>query len=176
MANPYFHQVDPTGQQLPYISEQDEVYINDPQVRVLKLVNAEVDYKSQSLQLIDAPLLLENQEKGNYTVDLKPEIATQSFSFNVTSENPEKRKVFGDVRFRKAMSIAINRDEINDVAFFGQGVARQNIGFSPTPDFVDEKWLSYATEYDPDAAKALLDEVGMKDTCLLYTSPSPRDR
>ena len=163
VANPYFHQVNPTGQQLPYISEQDEVYINDPQVRVLKLVNAEVDYKSQSLQLIDAPLLLENQEKGNFAVDLKPEIATQSFSFNVTSENPEKRKVFGDVRFRKAMSIAINRDEINDVAFFGQGVARQNIGFSPTPDFVDEKWLSYATEYDPDAAKALLDEVGMKD-------------
>ena len=79
MANPYFHQVDPTGKQLPYISEQDEVYINDPQVGVLKLVNAEVDYKSQSLQLIDAPLLLENQEKGNYTVDQNPKSQPSPF-------------------------------------------------------------------------------------------------
>ena len=36
-----------------------------------------------------------------------------TFSFNVTSENLEKRKVFGDLRFRQAMSVAINRHEIN---------------------------------------------------------------
>ena len=74
VANPYFHQVDVTGQQLPYIGEQDEVYINDNEVRILKLVNGEVDYKSQSLQLPSAPLLLENQEAGNYSIYLKPEI------------------------------------------------------------------------------------------------------
>ena len=51
VANPYFHQVDTTGQQLPYISTQDELYINDNEVRILKLVNGEVDYKSQSVRL-----------------------------------------------------------------------------------------------------------------------------
>jgi peptide/nickel transport system substrate-binding protein len=45
--------------------------------------------------------------------------------------------VFGDVRFREAMSIAINRDEMNEVAFFGQGTPQQYTGFSPRPDFVD---------------------------------------
>ena len=65
VANPYFYQVDTAGNQLPYISEQDEIFVNEDEVRLLKLVNAEVDFKAQSLQLSTAPLLLENQEKGD---------------------------------------------------------------------------------------------------------------
>ncbi len=164
VANPYFHIVDTQGNQLPYINEQDEVYINDNEVRILKLVNGEVDYKAQSLQLPSAPILLENQEKGNYKIQLRPEITLPSFGFNVTSADLEKRKVFGDLRFREAMSIALNREEINAVVNFGQGQAKQYIGFSPTPEFVDAKWESYKTEYDPDAARQLLDAVGMNDT------------
>ncbi len=164
VANPYFHMVDTAGNQLPYISEQDEVFINEHEVRLLKLVNGEADYKTQSLQLADAPILLQNQEKGDYSVQLKPKIAIHAFSFNVTSDDPEKRKVFGDLRFREAMSIALNRDELNEVAYFGQGEPRQYIGFSPAPGFVDEKWLTHAAEYDADRARALLDEIGMVDT------------
>ncbi len=163
VANPYFHIVDTQGNQLPYISEQDEVYINDNEVRILKLVNGEVDYKSQSLQLPSAPILLENQEKGNYKIDLRPEITQTVFGFNVTHPDLEKRKVFGDVRFREAMSLAINRDEANKVVFFELGQPKQYIGFSPKPDFIDAKWLSYKTEYDPKTANKLLDELGMKD-------------
>ncbi|MCB1490524.1 MAG: ABC transporter substrate-binding protein, partial [Rhodobiaceae bacterium] len=117
-----------------------------------------------SLQLSDVPILLENQEKTGYQVQLKPKIAEHVFSFNVTDDDMEKRKVFGDLRFRKAMSIAINRQELNETAYFGQGTPRQYIGFSPTPSFVDPKWETYATEFDPDGAKALLDEIGMVDT------------
>ena len=165
VANPYFFMVDTAGNQLPYISEQDELYINENEVRVLKLVNAEVDYKAQSLGLSAMPLLLDNQEKGDYTVDLRPAVAMNGvFSFNLTSDDPGKRAVFGDIRFRKAMSIALNRDEINEVASFGLGVTRQYIGFSPAPTFVDKKWASYAIEYDNAGAKALLDEIGMVDT------------
>ncbi len=164
VANPYFHIVDTQGNQLPYINEQDEVYANDNEVRILKLVNAEADYKSQSLQLPSAPMLLENQEAGDFTIYLKPEITVPTFAFNVTSEDPGKREVFGDLRFRKAMSVAMDRDEINEIAFFGLGTPRQYIGFSPKPDFIDDKWLTYYTEFDPDMANALLDEIGMVDT------------
>ena len=163
VANPYFFMVDTAGNQLPYINEQDEVYANDNQVRLLKLVNGEVDYKTQSLQLSDAPLLLQNQEKGGYTIQLKPKIAMHAISFNVTSADEEKRKVFGDLNFRKAMSIAINREELNEVAYFGQGTIQQYTGFSPVPDFVDEKWKTFATEFDPDEANRLLDEIGLVD-------------
>jgi len=163
VANPYFFMVDTQGNQLPYISEQDEVYINDAQVRLLKLVNGEVDYKTQSLQLSDVPLLLENQEKGDYTIDIKPKIAMHVFSFNVTSDDPAKREVFSDLRFRTAMSIAINRDDLNEAAYFGQGAPMQYMGFSPAPDFVDAKWATHATEFDADKANSLLDEIGMVD-------------
>ena len=163
VANPYFFMVDTAGNQLPYISEQDEVFINEDEVRLLKLVNAEVDYKAQSLHLPTAPLLLDNQEKGDYTIDLKPTIALDVMSFNVTSKNLEKRKVFGDLRFRQAMSVAINRDELNELAFFGLGTPTQFIGFSPAPDFIDPKWAQHYAQYDPEMATTLLDEIGMID-------------
>ena len=164
VANPYFHMVDTTGQQLPYISRQDELYANDNEVRILKLVNAEADYKSQSLTLAAAPILMDNMEKGDFSVQLKPGIAMPTFSFNVTSEDLAKRAVFGDIRFRQAMSVAIDRNELNEVAFFGQGEPRQYIGFSPTPSFVDPELTNYYAQFDPDMAKKLLDEIGMVDT------------
>ncbi|MCP4472643.1 MAG: ABC transporter substrate-binding protein [Gammaproteobacteria bacterium] len=164
VANPYFFQVDTAGNQLPYVSEQDEIYVNEDEVRLLKLVNAEADFKEQSLQLSTAPLLLENQEKGDYTVHLRPEITMSTFSFNVTSENLEKRKVFGDLRFRQAMSVAINRAEINESAFFGMGEAKQYVGFSPPPAFVEEKWKQHYAQHDPKLASKLLEEAGLKDT------------
>lgn len=163
VANPYFFMVDPTGQQLPYISRQDELYANDNEVRVLKLVNGEADYKSQSLTLGSAPILLQNQEKGGYSIQLKPTIAMPTFSFNMTSEDMDKREVFGNVKFREAMSVAIDRDELNEVSFFGQGEPKQYIGFSPTPDFVDPELTKHFAQYDPEMSKSLLDEIGMKD-------------
>jgi peptide/nickel transport system substrate-binding protein len=164
VANPYFFQVDPTGQQLPYISTQDELYINDNEVRILKLVNGEVDYKSQSLQLASAPILLENQENSDYTIHLRPEITQSVFGFNVTHPDDAKREVFSDLSFREAMSVAINREELNELGFFGQGTPQQYVGFSPLPEFIDESWLTYKAEYDPDAANAALDALGMEDT------------
>lgn len=163
VANPYFFMVDTAGNQLPYINEQDEIYINENEVRILKLVNAEVDYKSQSVQLPSAPILLENQEKGDYSIQLKPTIVMPTFAFNQTAEDLDKRAVFGDLRFRQAMSVAINRDELNEVAFFGLGTTQQYVAFSPTPDFVSEEMKSYYAQFDPDLANKLLDEVGVVD-------------
>ena len=164
VANPYFYMVDTAGNQLPYINEQDEIFVSENEVRILKLVNSEVDYKAQSLQLDSVPILMDGQEKGNYTIDLKPEIAFANFTFNVTSADKAKREVFGNLKFRQAMSVAINRDEINEVAYFGLGKGQQYVAFSPLPAFVDQKWLNHFAQYDPAMAKALLDEIGMVDT------------
>ena len=163
VSNPYFYMVDTAGNQLPYINEQDELFVGEAEVRLLKLMNGEVSFKQQALNLDHASLLLENQKKSNFTVELKPEVAMSTFAFNVTSEDMEKRKVFGDLRFRQAMSVAINRDEINEVVFFGTGTPQQYIGFSPTPSFVDKKWTQYYAQFDPKLANKLLDEMGLKD-------------
>ncbi len=164
VANPYFYKVDTAGHQLPYINEMDEIFVGESEVRLLKLVNGEVDYKAQALQIDYVPLLMENQEKGEFVVDLKPDITMPTFAFNVTSADLEKRKVFGDLKFRQAMSVAMNRDEINEVAMFGLGTPQQYVGFSPTPDFVPAEWEQHFAQHDPDMAKALLDEIGVVDT------------
>ncbi|CAI8373115.1 MAG: putative ABC transporter-binding protein [Oceanospirillaceae bacterium UBA2001] len=163
VANPYYFQIDTAGNQLPYINEQDELYVGEREVRLLKLVNSEVDYKSQSLNLDYAPLLLENQEKGDFTLELRPEIAMSTFSFNVTSDDMEKRKVFGDLRFRQAMSVAMNRAEINEVVYFGLGTPQQYTAFAPSPSFISKETEQSYAQYDPDMANALLDEIGMVD-------------
>lgn len=164
VANPYFYKVDTAGHQLPYINEMDEIFVGESEVRLLKLVNGEVDYKAQALQIDYVPLLMENQEKGNFVVDLKPDITMPTFAFNVTSADLEKRKVFGDLKFRQAMSVAMNRDEINEVAMFGLGTPQQYVGFSPTPDFVPAEWEQHFAQHDPEMAKSLLDEIGVVDT------------
>ena len=163
VANPYFFMVDTAGNQLPYIDEQDEVYINDNEVRILKAINGEYDYKYQSIMLPDAPILLDNQEKGDYTIELIPPISSPVIGINVTSADEEKRKVFGNVKFRQAMSVAMNRDEINEVAYYGLGTPVQYTGFSPVPDFVDPKWQNYFIKHDTALAKSLLDEIGVVD-------------
>ena len=163
VANPYFFQIDTAGQQLPYINEQDELFVGESEVRLLKLINSEVDYKAQALNLDYAPLLLENQERGNFTIELKPEISIGTFAFNVTSENLAKRAVFGDVRFRQAMSVAMNREEINEVVYFGLGEPTQYTAFSPAPGFVTEEMQQHFAQFDPDLANELLDAVGLID-------------
>ena len=163
VSNPYFFMVDTAGNQLPYISEQDELFVSETEVRLLKMVNAEVDYKTQALNLDDAPLLLESQERGNFTVDIRPQIRTGTFAFNVTSDDAGKRELFGNLKFRQAMSVAINRDEINEVAFFGLGTPNQYVPFSPQPAFVTDAMLQHYAQYDPAMANALLDEIGMVD-------------
>lgn len=163
VANPYFHMVDTQGNQLPYIGEQDELYINENEVRILKAINGEYDYKHQSLSLPDAPIMMDNQKKGDYTLELIPAISYSVIGINITPADEEKRKVFGNLKFREAMSLAMDRDEINEVAYFGLGKPIQYTGFSPVPDFVDPKWSNYLTKHDPAQAKKMLDEIGVVD-------------
>ena len=72
VANPYFFMVDSQGNQLPYINEINEVYIGDEDVQTAKMVAGEVSYKAQSVNLPSGPVLLQNAEKGNYSVELRP--------------------------------------------------------------------------------------------------------
>ena len=166
VANPYFHMVDTAGHQLPYVDEIEEEYVKDKQVQNLKITNGEVSFLQQSAFLEDFPLLKENESKGNYTVDLPPALGQNVFySYNTTHKDPELRKIFDDVRFRQATSLAINRDEMTELVYLGQGTPMQSLPVEPaTVSFVDDEDKNYMIEYDPDRANALLDEMGLKDS------------
>ena len=165
VANPFFHMVDTAGNQLPYMNEIDERFVPEKEVRNLKIVNGEVDYKMQSIFVDDFPLYKENEKNGGYVVHLTPTLGEAVYySFNTTAKDPVLREVFNDVRFRQAMSVAINRDEINELAYLGQGEPRQATPAEPdTVDFITDEHLKAFIEFDPDKARALLDEMGLKD-------------
>ncbi|UTW11569.1 ABC transporter substrate-binding protein [Marinobacterium rhizophilum] len=164
VANPYFFQVDTAGNQLPYINEIAEVFIGDEDIQTAKLIAGEVDYKAQAVNLPQAPVLLENKDKGNYEIALRPTIAQTSFAFNLTDKDEEKRAVFNDVNFRRAMSVAINRDQINEIAYFGLGKPMQYTAFdADTSPFVTEELQQSWTQFDQNKARQLLDEAGVVD-------------
>ena len=113
--------MDTAGKQLRYIDEQDETMAPDDEVKILKMLNGEIDYKLQSLALPMTPVLMDNAEKGDFSVDLRPKIALPVFAINVTHADLDKRAVFGNLKFRQALSVAIDRNEVNEVATSGLG-------------------------------------------------------
>lgn len=158
-ANPYFFKVDTSGQQLPYIDKINERFLN-VELWPLEIMNGNVDQKSQNMPLPDFPLLKENEAKGGYTVQLPPGGIANPLFFNQTHKDPILRKIYGDIRFRQAMSLAIDRNELNEIMFLGLGTPRQSVVIGAK--FVSAEQEAHLTEYDPKRANALLDEMGLK--------------
>ncbi len=165
IANPYFHQIDTAGNQLPYYNEAYEIYSEDIDVTILKLINGEIDWRMQTLELPRFPELKLNEADGGYRVFIPPTVGEYMYyTFNITHEDPEMAKIFGDLRFRQAMSLAINREEIKEIVYLGKGVPQQALPIDHvTVDFIKDEWLTQYTEYDPDAANALLDDMGLTE-------------
>jgi len=159
VANPYYFKIDTAGSQLPYIDRQHERFL-DQELFILSIVNGEVEQKAQNIGLGNFPVIKENEAKAGYTVTLPPGSVGPSIAFNQTHPDPVLREIYGDVRFRKAMSLAINRDELNEVLWFGLGKAQQALPLGLS--FVTDEQRGYLTAYDPEGAKSLLDDMGLK--------------
>jgi len=161
--NPYYWKVDTSGNQLPYIDTQVRVLVENNEIKTLKLIAGELDYGMQHLQLRDYPLFKKGEKKGGYRCLLWKGVRGCQFiyAFNLTCKEPVLRKIFNDIRFRQAMSLAINREEINKVLYYGKGVPRQ--ATTPSMTSFYEDWMGkYYAEYDPERANKLLDEMGLK--------------
>lgn len=165
VANPFFHMVDTAGQQLPYIDVIDEQYVQDKEVQNLKITNGEVTYKQQAIFIEDFPLLKENEAQGNYTVELAPGLGENVFlAVNMTHKDEVLRGVFTDLRFRQALSLALDREEINEIVYLGQGEPMQVMPAEPaTVTFVSDEMRNAMISRDVEGAKALIAEVGLKD-------------
>jgi peptide/nickel transport system substrate-binding protein len=89
--------------------------------------------------------------------------SNQTFlNLNMTVENERLREIFRNKKFRQAMSLAINREAIIDVLYVGQGEPWQS---SPREGsgFYNEQLAKQYTEFDPEGAEALLEEIGLVD-------------
>lgn len=145
--NPYYFKVDAQGNQLPYIDKIQSALVQDIEMVTMKTIAGEVDFSRESAALIKMPLYKENEQKGGYRTLLADMHVTPTDVFlNQTYNDPTWRQVVQDVRFRQALNLALNREEIIDTIYYG---------FAEPSGMIDAK-------YDLAEANRLLDEMGMK--------------
>lgn len=161
-ANPYYYKVDTAGQQLPYLDEIHQSYAPEKELIDLKIVNGEVDLKAQSLLIASLPLYQQNTAKGNYEIQMAEGAANGGlYAFNCTHKDPELAKLFSNPEFSRAMSLALNRDEINKSLFFGLAKPVQGVPVHWTVTFAKPEWFTKDIEYNPDEANKILDGLGL---------------
>ncbi len=166
VANPYFHMVDTAGNQLPYPDRIQEDFITDREIWALRIIEGTVDFKLQGLDTADFPLFAENMEAGNYSLQMIPTGGAQhlTYTLNYAHQDEVLREIFNDFRFRQALSVAINRDEVNELVYLGQGAPIQWLpaDHNSHPYVTDEQLVSNA-QFDPELANSLLDEMGLTE-------------
>ncbi|MGC9029221.1 MAG: ABC transporter substrate-binding protein [Desulfomonilaceae bacterium] len=162
--NPYYWKVDTKGNQLPYIDTIVHELQAESQTIVLKAIAGEIDMQGKRLGGIqNSVLLLASAAQGNYV--LVPKTSTASVGVllapNLNHKDPQMRQILSDPRFRRALSLAINRNEINKIVYRGKGVPRQAAPLKES-DFYSESYEKAYIQYDPAGASSLLDEMGLK--------------
>lgn len=160
--NPYYWKVDAEGNQLPYIDRITHFIVENLEVLNLRAATGEVDMQLRHILIDNLPVFVENQERHDYRILMWQGAETSNFLIypNMFVEDESLRMLNRDVRFRRALSLAIDRDEINNLAYLGLGRPRQLGAIPQSPIYVegvDQKDV----QRDLDEANRLLDEIGL---------------
>ncbi|UEM03560.1 ABC transporter substrate-binding protein [Skermanella rosea] len=161
VRNPFYHRVDPAGVQLPYI-DRLLVQIADGKIIPAKAGAGEADLQARYLRFDNYTFLKQAAKRNGYKVDLwKTGNGAHLALFpNLNTSDPGWRDLFRDVRFRRALSLAIDRDEINQAIYYGLAKPSNNTVLPRSPLFRPEYQQAW-TRYDVREANRLLDEMGL---------------
>jgi peptide/nickel transport system substrate-binding protein len=143
--NPYYHKVDKAGNQLPYIDKIQSTLVQDMEMVTMKTLAGEVDISRESAALVKMPLYKENEKNGITAYLCNMHVTPTDVFLNLTHEDANWRKVVQDVRFRQALNLALNKEEIIDTIYYG---------------FAEPSIMQDNT-YDVAKANELLDEMGL---------------
>ncbi|CAN0515421.1 unnamed protein product, partial [Laminaria digitata] len=159
--NPYFHRVDQNGRQLPYI-DQVAMGVAAAGVIPLKTGAGETDLQARGIAFNNYTFLKEAEKRENFKVHLWQTAKGSHLGLfpNLNAKDPVWRQLFQNVEFRRALSLAINRHEINQVIYYGLAVEGQNTVLPASPLFKKE-YLDAWTQFDLKAANARLDALGL---------------
>ncbi len=159
--NPYFHRVDAAGRQLPYI---DEVILSrsEPRLVAARAAAGEIDLQARGLTFQDGAVLKQAEQDGKIKLHLWPigRGAQLALYPNLNAVSPGWRQVLRDTRFRRALSLGIDRAELNQVLYQGTALPGANSLLPDSPLYNADDRKAWAT-YDPERANALLDQLEM---------------
>ena len=159
--NPYYHRVDARGQQLPYV---DRVVMDVAASGLLaaKANAGETDLLFRGLAMHDVPILKEGEKAKGYKTLLWQNARGSELALypNLNAADPVWRTLNRDIRFRKALSLGIDRKTLNNALLFGLGTEGNNTVLAESALFSPELRTLNAS-YDPSEASRLLDEIGL---------------
>lgn len=162
--NPYFWVVDTQGNQLPYFDRVSLNLAENLEVVNLRAMAGEIDVQTRHMDLQKLPAFLDNRSKGGYDVRLDPvsDSAATSLQVNLSYEaDPEVAKWLTNKDFRRALSMGIDRDQINEAFFLGTGVPSSVAPEDTAADSPGPEWRTRWSTYDPKQANDLLDKIGL---------------
>jgi peptide/nickel transport system substrate-binding protein len=159
--NAFYHRIDAAGQQLPYADRFILDVVGGALVPA-KTAAGETDLQSRGLNFSDYTFLKAAEERSDYSVRLWKTVRGSQLALypNMSVKDPVWRELNRDARFRQALSLGINRSEINQVIYYGLCLEANNSVLPASPLYKQEYGQSYAA-FDPERANALLDEIGL---------------
>ncbi len=161
VRNPYYHRVDSEGRQLPYI-DRVIMTISNNKLVAAKTGAGDADLQGRYLRLNNYTFLKMSERRIGQKVRLwrTGKGAQKALYPNLNVADPVWRKLLRDVRFRRALSLAIHRHEINQVIYYGLVLEGNNTVLPKSPLFRPEYQKAWA-DFDLKRANRLLDEVGL---------------
>lgn len=160
--NPYFFAVDAEGNQLPYLDSVNHRLFEANDVFDLRIINGEVDFQARHVNLANFTLYKENEEAGDYSVYIGTSSSHPAIQLNLTTKNEQLREFFNIRDVRIALSIAVDRDAVNELVYDGLMTPRQYSPISISPQAYPKQANAHI-EYDVERANQLLDDAGYSE-------------
>jgi peptide/nickel transport system substrate-binding protein len=161
--NAYFHRVDENGRQLPYI---DRFILNSSSSSIIpaKTGAGETELQGTALDFSDYTFLKDAEKRYPIKVSLwkRTQGSRVALLPNLNCADAVWRKLLHDARFRRALSLAIDRREINMALFFGLAKESADTVLPESPLF-EPRFAAAWTNHDPVLAAKLLDEAGLTE-------------
>ncbi len=162
--NPYYFAVDTEGNQLPYIDNVVLTLAQNNEVLNLSALAGNYTVMGRHINLAKLPLFLENAESVGYRVQFwrQPQSGIANLYINETWDgNAEIQSFLQSIEFRRALSMGLERDQINEVFFLGIGQTSGLCQGYADPDNPGKYIGEDDVQFNADAANAILDEIGL---------------
>lgn len=161
--NPFYHRVDENGRQLPYV---DEVAITIASAKLIpaKAGSGESDLQARSLAFSDYTFLKQGEKSNDFNVRLWRTAKGSKVALypNLNTKDEVWRKIFREADFRRALSLGVNRYEVNQVIYYGLALEANNTVLPASPLYTGEYATKWA-DFDLDRANELLDGLGLTE-------------